>query len=82
MRVTQMSASNRPEKARVVSAPAPPMVQKENSRGIGGILSDLKKDDYILIGIIAALIFEGCDDYVLLAVLGYLFIMGINFEKK
>lgn len=40
-------------------------------------LGELKKDDYILIGIIAVLFFEGSDDYILLAALGYLFVMGI-----
>lgn len=45
--------------------------------GILGKLSELKTDDYILIGIIAVLFFEGSDDYILLAALGYLFVMGI-----
>jgi len=36
-----------------------------------------KKDDWIILGIIAALIFEGSRDYVLLCSLGYLFLMGL-----
>lgn len=52
-----------------------PVFEKTKS-GIADILSQFKKDDYILAGIIGALIFEGCDDYILLAALGYLFIVG------
>ncbi len=51
-----------------------------SSAGAGGIfekLNSLKKDDYILLGIIAVLFFEGSDDYILLTALGYLFLMGI-----
>ena len=81
MRVTQMSAYVRTGRPEAVPLPAPPVLQTSKSRGIGNILSELKKDDYILLGIIAVLIFEGCDDYILLAALGYLFIMGINFQK-
>lgn len=58
--------------------------QKTDLQRKYGLPSDVKtmvskfgKDDYILIGLIAVLIFEGCDDYVLLAALGYLFVMGI-----
>ncbi len=84
MRVTQMSASSRPHKV-VDTVPAMPSVpsvaRREHHRSIGDIFSELKKDDYILLGIIAVLIFEGCHDYILLAALGYLFIMGINFQK-
>lgn len=40
-------------------------------------LGELKTDDYIILGIIAVLFFEGCEDYILLAALGYLFVMGI-----
>ena len=80
MKVTQMSASSRPHKADTVPA-VPSVAGRGYRRGIGEIFSELKKDDYILLGIIAVLIFEGCDDYILLAALGYLFIMGINFQK-
>ena len=44
------------------------------------ILSKFETDDYILAGILIVLILEGCDDYVLLAALGYLFIMGFKGE--
>lgn len=39
--------------------------------------SAFKKDDWILLGIIVALILEGSDDYILLCALGYLFLMGL-----
>ncbi|MBQ8541399.1 MAG: hypothetical protein IJ435_08005 [Clostridia bacterium] len=36
-----------------------------------------KKDDWILIAIILALMLEGSEDYILLCALGYLFVMGL-----
>ncbi len=41
-----------------------------------GILSDLSQDDIIILGIIFLLLLNSCDDYLLLLVLGYLFISG------
>lgn len=41
-----------------------------------GFLSDLDKDDMLLFGLIAILLLNACDDYLLLLVLGYLFISG------
>ena len=81
MRVTQMPTT--PGKAIVMpAAPADAgSVEKRYKSNLSKILSEFDKDDYILLGIIAVLIFEGCDDYILLAALGYLFIMGINFQK-
>ena len=86
MRVTQMSAfSAAPaldktagQKTHIAPSPSPAPVMGN----IGKLLSGFDKDDYILLGIIAVLIFEGCDDYILLAALGYLFVMGINFQKN
>ena len=86
MKVTQMSAVS----------PTPPIVKPVVQvthtvpttksvplpGNLGKILAGFDKDDYILLGLIAVLIFEGCDDYILLAALGYLFIMGINFQKN
>jgi hypothetical protein len=40
-----------------------------------------KKDDWILLGIIGALILDGSSDYTLLIALGYLFIMGTEPER-
>ena len=85
MRVTQMSAfSNAPLKNKpAVQITHTPPAEKTIpfSGNIGKILAGFDKDDYILLGLIAVLMFEGCDDYILLAALGYLFIMGINFQK-
>lgn len=78
MRVTQMPASggHNINKGRTPSVASIP--QQKNGFDVGGILSRLQKDDYILLGLIAVLVFEGCDDYILLAALGYLFFMGLK----
>lgn len=83
MRVVQMNAFSAPPKKEannirteetfaIQSTP-----QRESSYNIRKILNGFKTDDYILLGIIIVLMLEGCDDYILLAALGYLFIMGI-----
>lgn len=41
-------------------------------------IKSFKKDDWILLGIICALVLEGSRDYVLLCSLGYLFLMGFK----
>ena len=51
---------------------------ESRGRTLKNFLSKLETDDYILAGILIVLIREGCDDYVLLAVLGYLFIVGLK----
>ncbi|MBQ3023491.1 MAG: hypothetical protein IJD91_09315 [Clostridia bacterium] len=76
MKVTQLpttSKSIRPQKG-VISLPP----QSRGGFDIAKILSRFETDDYILAGIILVLVFEGCDDYILLAALGYLFIMGLK----
>ncbi len=81
MRVTQMSSVS-PKKNSVPASVKTSIVPQAPARNltysIKEILSRFDKDDYILIGLIAVLIFEGCDDYILLAALGYLFFMGIK----
>ena len=74
MRVVQMNPSSAPPKERTYALPPPqtPPVQKKVLD-----IKNFKKDDWILLGIIAALIFEGSDDYILLCALGYLFIIGL-----
>ncbi len=84
MRVTQMPSGGRGAamgkpfnlKQPVVAEVTP---EKRNAGiDIKKILSRFEKDDYILAGLILVLIFEGCDDYILLAALGYLFVMGLK----
>ena len=80
MRVTQMPATGAPNKRRI---DPPERINPLPPYQIGGIdikkiLSQFEKDDYILAGLILVLVLEGCDDYILLAALGYLFIMGIK----
>ena len=83
MRVTQMNAF--PERENTHSHAPYPTVRKisnpvnSTAKRIGRIFSGFETDDYILAAIIIVLILEGCDDYILLAALGYLFIMG--FER-
>jgi len=79
VRVTQMPASGG-HNIRVTESPGRRNPVPVASKGIDvkRILSNFEKDDYILLGLIAVLVFEGCDDYILLAALGYLFLMGFK----
>ena len=81
MRVTQMSAFNNGKNtAPPVSFAAVPVHREpqKKERGLQKLLASFETDDYILAGIIIVLIMEGCEDYILLAALGYLFIMGLR----
>lgn len=80
MRVTQMPAGGGTGAVRrSVSVPImPKSVQSHGGIDIKKILSRFEKDDYILAGLIIVLMLEGCDDYILLAALGYLFFMGLK----
>ena len=88
MRVVQMSTHPdrriNPPQALPQSPPPQETLSPERKTGFNfrEIISKFEKDDYILAGILIALIAEGCDDYILLAALGYLFIMGILPEKE
>lgn len=78
MKVTQMPASGG-HNINVRTSPLPKSPPSlKGGLNVGEILSRLQKDDYILLGLIAVLVFEGCDDYILLAALGYLFFMGLK----
>lgn len=79
MRVVQMNAFSPPQKETVQINPIDKGNKnaKEASFNIRKLLDNFEKDDYILAGLLLVLIFEGCDDYILLAALGYLFIVGI-----
>ena len=83
MRVTQMNAF--PERKNTESYAVYPVVRKSSkpvnstAKKLSKVFSNFETDDYILAAIIIVLILEGCDDYILLAALGYLFIMG--FER-
>lgn len=80
MRVTQMPATAEKKNSSTVPyvMPRSGIVTKHNAIDIKKILSEFEKDDYILAGLIIVLMLEGCDDYILLAALGYLFIMGFK----
>ncbi len=85
MRVTQMNAfpekESTPYRAQYHSMKRRPPANPVNdtAKKLRRIFSDFQTDDYILAGIIIVLILEGCDDYILLAALGYLFIMGLEW---
>ena len=76
MKVTQLPTT--PNAYRPPQSAVPIKIPKASGVDIGKILSRFETDDYILAGIILVLIFEGCDDYILLAALGYLFLMGLK----
>ena len=76
MKVTQLPTT--PNAYRPPQSTVPIQIPKPSGLDIGKILSRFETDDYILAGIILVLIFEGCDDYILLAALGYLFLMGLK----
>lgn len=76
MRVTQMPAGGGGVH-RSMSVPIMPKAYESHGGiDIKKILSRFEKDDYILAGLIIVLVLEGCEDYILLAALGYLLIMG------
>ena len=89
MRVIQISAAS-PKNSTMRQTNTPMQIISEtqyhaNEKQSDDLFLKLKKifslfgsDDYILAGIILVLIFEGCEDYVLLCALGYLFIMGLK----
>ena len=76
MRVIQMDPSSKPSQ----NSFPPPISAQHNSENVKKISLDIsrfKKDDWILLGIIATLILEGSTDYILICALGYLFLMGL-----
>ena len=78
MKVTQLPTTRKGVGEFKTPVVVPP--RKKNGFELSKILSDFESDDYILVGIIFILIFEGCEDYILLAALGYLFFMGLKEE--
>lgn len=76
MKVTQMNASSKKS-----SLPPPPATnQVHEPEGKRRPFLDVKsfaQDDWILLSIIAALILDGSEDYILLCALGYLFLVGL-----
>lgn len=79
MKVTQLPATSKSSYQREsVRTIAPPLSHNPSGLDIRKILSRFETDDYILAGLILVLVLEGCDDYILLAALGYLFIMGFK----
>lgn len=78
MKVTQMPTTRSGGSGTgQVYYPSAPM-GRANGLDIGKLLARFEKDDYILAGLILVLVLEGCDDYILLAALGYLFFMGFK----
>lgn len=81
MKVTQLPATSKNSYQRErVRAIVPPLQHSDGGLDLRKILARFEKDDYILAGLILVLVLEGCDDYILLAALGYLFIMGFKEE--
>ncbi len=80
MKVTQMSTTATGNFRAGQSVAVVSHMNKKSGIDVKRIFEKFEKDDYILAGIILVLIFEGCDDYILLAALGYLFFMGLKEE--
>ncbi len=76
MKVTQLPTTSKSVRAQTSTIPLPS--QRQEGFDIKKFLSRFETDDYILAGLIVVLVLEGCDDYILLASLGYLFIMGFK----
>lgn len=51
--------------------------KKPEQKGLLGMLSNLKTDDFLLLGIILLLLTDDNTDELLVIVLGYLFISGL-----
>lgn len=83
MRVVQMSASSAPANLQSDHREKDAGIQKwqpqkkTNHMNFKFDFKNFKSDDWLLLSIIATLILEGSDDYILLCALGYLFIMGL-----
>lgn len=58
--------------------PIVPAPQKKETKETEPPFHDLKPDDWLLLGIIALLIWNSCDDTLLLLILGYLFLVGLH----
>ncbi len=51
-------------------------IQIEEKKETPSFFKDLDKDDLFILGLILLLILNACDDYLLLAALGYIFLSG------
>lgn len=76
MRVIQMNPSSTPQGPKRTYQHTLPTLPAEKSPLFD--IKNFKTDDWILLGIIAALVLEGCEDYLLLCALGYLFLVGLQ----
>lgn len=54
----------------------PPKVQQKK------LFENLSQDDLIILGVIFLLLFNSCDDYLLLLALGYIFLSGREKEPN
>ncbi len=75
MRVVQMKPFSAPSSNTSHFQRTEPVPPKEKKPVLD--IRRFERDDWILLGIIAALVMDGCTDYILLIALGYLFIAGL-----
>ena len=75
MRVVQMHPFSPPPVQKSAAAPAEPLPKATRTFFD---FKNFKTDDWLLLGLIAVLILDGSEDYVLLCALGYLFLMGFS----
>lgn len=79
MRVVQMNPSSNAPREPVRFSPPPPLPSPAPKEAVKPAfdIKSFKKDDWILLSVIAILVLEGSRDYPLICALGYLFMMGL-----
>ncbi len=67
-----------PPPLRTPEMPIVPAPHKHTGKSKELNLSNMKPDDLLLLGIITLLVWNSCDDTLLLLILGYLFLAGLK----
>lgn len=80
MRVVQMHPFSSPPSFTPSAHPAtpPPLPSPSKTNPEFFNFKNFKTDDWLILGLIAVLILDGSEDYVLLCALGYLFLIGFS----
>lgn len=76
MRVVQMHPFSSPPSPHPTTPPPLPLQAKTTPEFFN--FKNFKTDDWLILGLIAVLILDGSEDYVLLCALGYLFLIGFS----
>ncbi len=65
--------------AEIRKAPPAPIIPEPEKKPSMGFLNNLSLDDIILLAILFLLLANGCEDKLLLAAIGFVFLTGIVF---